>query len=86
MSDDRPPTSELGASTPLAPPLYSASVYAMPDLDAYERIMSGAAHGFYYARDIHPNAHRLAERLAALEGGTWAVMCGSGMAAISAIF
>lgn len=81
-----PPTTDLGASSPLAPALYPSSVYVMPDLDAYERIMNGEAPGFYYARDIHPNARRLAERVAALEGGTWAVLCGSGMAAISAIF
>ena len=86
MSADRTPPTELGLSTPLAPPLYPSSVYTMPDLDAYERIMSGEVPGFYYARDIHPNAHRLAAKLAALEGATWAVMCGSGMAAISAVF
>jgi cystathionine beta-lyase/cystathionine gamma-synthase len=86
MSADRTSPTELGLSTPLAPPLYPSSVYTMPDLDAYERIMSGEAPGFYYARDIHPNAHRLAAKLAALEGATWAVMCGSGMAAISALF
>ena len=85
MADERPPTTDLGASSPLAPPLYPSSVYTMPDLDAYERIMSGEAPGFYYARDIHPNARRLAERLAALEGGAWGVMGGSGMAAISAL-
>jgi cystathionine beta-lyase/cystathionine gamma-synthase len=85
MADDRTPPTDLGASTPLAPPLYPSSVYAMPDLDAYERIMSGEAPGFYYARDGHPNARRLAERLAALEGAKWCVMCGSGMAAITAI-
>jgi cystathionine gamma-synthase len=86
MADDRTPTTDLGASSPLAPPLYTSSVYTLPDLDASDRIMNGEAPGFYYARDGHPNARRLAERLAALEGGTWAVMCGSGMAAISAIF
>ncbi|HVS38644.1 MAG TPA: aminotransferase class I/II-fold pyridoxal phosphate-dependent enzyme [Gemmataceae bacterium] len=85
MADDRPPT-ELGASTPLAPPLFPSSVYTMPDLDAYERIMRAEAPGFYYARDGHPNAHRLAARLAAMEGGRWGVICGSGMAAISALF
>ena len=86
MADDRTPTTDLGASSPLASPLYPSSVYTLPDLDASDRIMNGEAPGFYYARDGHPNARRLAERLAALEGGAWAVMCGSGMAAISAIF
>src|SRR5262249_18983130 len=39
---------------------------------------------FIYARDGHPNAQRLAERLAVLEGAGWAIVCGSGMAAVSA--
>src|SRR5262249_50987092 len=41
--------------------------------------------GFIYARDGHPNARDLADQLAALEAADWAVVCGSGMAAISAI-
>jgi len=80
---DLPP---LGESTPLVPPLYQSSVYTLPDLDALDRILNGEAPGFIYARDAHPNARQLANQLAVLEGGTWAVICGSGMAAISAIF
>src|SRR5260370_2774336 len=75
----------LGDSTPLVPPLYQSSVYTLPDLDALDRIMNGEAPGFIYARDAHPNARHLASQVAALEGGTWAAICGSGMAAISAI-
>src|SRR5262249_55410516 len=41
--------------------------------------------GFIYARDAHPNARLLADRVAKLEGGRWGIICGSGMAAISAI-
>jgi cystathionine beta-lyase/cystathionine gamma-synthase len=83
MSDS--PNNSLGESTPLVPPLYQSSVYTLPDLDALDRIMNAEAPGFIYARDGHPNARRLAERLAVSEGGDWAVVCGSGMAAISAI-
>jgi len=85
--EERSPSSKspLGASTPLVPPLYQSSVYTLPDLDALDRITNGEEPGFIYARDAHPNARRLAERLAALERGDWAVVCGSGMAAISAI-
>jgi cystathionine beta-lyase/cystathionine gamma-synthase len=88
MPDDAPstsPKSSLGVSTPLAPALYQSSVYTLPDLDALDRITEGEEPGFIYARDAHPNARRLAERLAVLEGGDWATVCGSGMAAISAI-
>src|SRR5438270_12931045 len=82
MSDPIPPP--LGESTPLVPPLYQSSVYTLPDLDALDRVMNAEEPGFIYARDAHPNARHLAARLAALEGGEWAVVCGSGMAAITA--
>ncbi len=82
MSEPQPP---LGQSVPLVPPLYQSSVYTLPDLDALDRIMNAEAPGFIYARDGHPNARQLADQLAALEGARWSVVCGSGMAAISAI-
>jgi cystathionine beta-lyase/cystathionine gamma-synthase len=74
----------LGPSKPLVPPIYQTSVFAIPDLDALEEIMTGAAPGFIYARDAHPNAHKLAADLAALEGAAWGLMASSGMAAESA--
>jgi cystathionine beta-lyase/cystathionine gamma-synthase len=83
MSDHNTPP--LGESTPLVPPLYQSSVYTLPDLDALDRILDNEAPGFTYARDAHPNARHLAARLAAVEAADWAVVCGSGMAAISAI-
>jgi cystathionine beta-lyase/cystathionine gamma-synthase len=83
MTDSRSPS--LGASVPLVPPLYQSSVYTLPDLDAYERIMNAEEPGFVYARDSHPNAQRLAARLAEVEAAQWAVVCGSGMASLSAI-
>src|SRR5262245_45886206 len=75
---------DLGRSVPLVPPLYQSSVYTLPDLDALDEIMNSEAPGFIYARDAHPNARRLAQQLADLEGAEWAAICGSGMAAISA--
>jgi cystathionine beta-lyase/cystathionine gamma-synthase len=80
MSDQTP----LGRSSPLVPPLYQSSVYTLPDLDALDQIMTGEAPGFIYARDGHPNARFLADSLAAVEGASWAVVCGSGMGAITA--
>jgi cystathionine beta-lyase/cystathionine gamma-synthase len=78
-------SSDLGASAPLVPPLYQSSVYTLPDLDALDRIMNAEAAGFIYARDAHPNARHLAATVARLEEAEWSVICGSGMAAISAI-
>ena len=82
MSEPLPP---LGQSVPLVPPLYQSSVYTLPDLDALDRIMDARAPGFIYARDGHPNARQLADQLAHLEGAKWSIICGSGMAAISAV-
>ena len=82
---DKPnPDRLLGQSTPLSPPLYQSSVYTIPDLDALDRIVSGEEPGFIYARDAHPNSRVLAQELARLEGAEWGLVCGSGMAAISA--
>src|SRR5206468_3399377 len=84
MAERRRPHDELGESSPLVPPLYQSSVYTLPDLDALDRIMNAERPGFIYARDSHPNARLLAARLAELEGGDWALVGGSGMAAITA--
>jgi cystathionine beta-lyase/cystathionine gamma-synthase len=85
MTTPRQPNDDLGESVPLVPPLYQSSVYTLPDLDALDRIMNAEAAGYIYARDGHPNARRLARLLADLEAAEWALVCGSGMAAISAI-
>jgi cystathionine beta-lyase/cystathionine gamma-synthase len=79
MTDPR-----LGASAPLVPPLYQSAVYALPDLDALDTISDGHAPGYIYLRDGHPNAHILADQLAAVESAKWGVVTGSGMGAISA--
>jgi cystathionine beta-lyase/cystathionine gamma-synthase len=76
----------LGPSVPLVPPLYQSSVYNLPDLDALDRVMNGQEAGFIYARDGHPNSKFLADKLAGLESAKWAIVCGSGMAALSAAF
>ncbi len=78
-------TPSLGNTIPLVPPLYQSSVYTLPDLDALDAILGDGEPGFIYARDAHPNARLLAQRLAELEHARWGVVCGSGMAAISAL-
>lgn len=69
---------------PLARPLHPSSVYRFADLDELDRVSDGVEPGFVYARDGHPNAAWLGEKLARLEGAAWAIPCGSGMAALSA--
>lgn len=75
----------LGQTAPLVPPIYQSSVYTLPDLDALDAIFDQAAPGFIYARDAHPNAQRLARRLADVEAAQWGTITASGMAAITAI-
>ncbi len=78
------PLPDLGVSRPLSPPLYQSAVYTIPDLDALDHIANAEQPGFIYARDGHPNARYLADRLTSLEGGRWGIVCSSGMAAITA--
>jgi len=85
MPDPRRPHDLLGPSAPLVLPLYQASVYTLPDLDAMDRVSDGQEPGFFYARDAHPNAAYLAAQLAALEGAEWGQVCASGMGAIVAM-
>jgi cystathionine beta-lyase/cystathionine gamma-synthase len=75
----------FGPTAPLVPPLYQSSVYALPDLDALDRILDERQPGYIYARDAHPNGSNLAAQLAEWEGAQWALVTSSGMAAISAI-
>lgn len=78
---------DLGRTAPLVPPLYPASVYTFPDLDALDAVYAGTEPGFVYARDGHPNGKHLADELTALEftfglgGGAWGIATGSGMGA-----
>src|SRR6516165_6394374 len=82
MADPSMPA--LGASTPMVPPLYQSAVFTLPDLDALDDILDAQRPGFIYLRDGHPNARYLADQLTALEKAAWSVVCGSGMAAITA--
>jgi len=85
MAESQKFSSTFGPSTPLTPPLYPSAVYALPDLDALDRILEAKEAGFIYARDAHPNAKRLAAQLAKLEDAHWALPTSSGMAAISTL-
>ncbi len=83
MSDSPFEFPPFGKSTPLVPPLYTSSVYTLPDLDTLDLIMNGQEEGFIYARDGHPNARHLQQTIADLEDANWCLVCGSGMAGIS---
>lgn len=72
-------------TTPLVPPLYPSVVYRAADADQLDDMYEGRASGFTYARENHPNAAMLADKLAWLEGAESGVMTGSGMAAVTAV-
>ena len=82
----RGPIRAESTSPPLVAPLELSTVYCPADLDHVDALNSGEASGFIYARDGHPNAAQLAEKLVRLEGGEAGLVCASGMGAIAAVF
>jgi len=74
------------ASRPVVPPLHPSVVYASPSADALDAQYDGRLAGYTYAREGHPNADMLAEKIDWLEGGEGGLVTGSGMAALSAMF
>jgi cystathionine beta-lyase/cystathionine gamma-synthase len=60
-------------------------VYCPVDLEHVDALYNGTASGFVYARDAHPNATQLAEKMARLEGAETGLVCASGMGAIAAV-
>ncbi|CAN5694880.1 aminotransferase class I/II-fold pyridoxal phosphate-dependent enzyme [soil metagenome] len=78
-----PPRPET--TSPLVSPLELSVVYRFEGLDHVDAFYEGQATGHVYARDGHPNADRLADRIAQLEGAAAALVCASGMAAEAAV-
>lgn len=72
-------------TSPLASPIYQAAVYRCDSPDQADRLLSGRDDGYVYSRDRNPNSDLLAEKIRALHGAEKAVVCGSGMAACSAV-
>jgi cystathionine gamma-synthase len=76
-------------SVPLGTPLQPAVAYTTADADALDSVYEGRDPGFTYAREGHPNAVVLGDKLSWLEGvdESWGpgVVTGSGMAAIGSV-
>lgn len=81
----RPAGWPASASTPVVTPLSPSVVYASLSPDELDAQYEGRATGYTYAREGHPNADILAQRIDALEGATGGIVVGSGMAAVSAV-
>lgn len=73
-------------SRPVVTPLQPSVVYASPDPDALDEQYNGVTSGYTYAREGHPNASVLAQKIDMLEGVDGGIITGSGMSAISAVF
>ncbi|MFD1911949.1 trans-sulfuration enzyme family protein [Halodurantibacterium flavum] len=65
-------------------PLQPSVVYASESPDELDAQYAGQVQGYTYAREGHPNATVLAQKIDALEGATGGLVVGSGMAAVSA--
>ncbi len=74
------------SSRPVVTPLQPSVVYASADPDALDEQYEGRIKGYTYAREGHPNADVLAQKIDALEGVSGGIVTGSGMSAISAVF
>lgn len=78
---------EIPASVtqPLVTPLFPSVVYRATDADEMDRVYERRDPGFTYAREGHPNAEIVANRVAGLEGAEAGVAVASGMAAAGAV-
>jgi cystathionine gamma-synthase len=72
-------------SRPVVTPLQPSVVYASEDPDGLDRQYAEGS-GYTYAREGHPNATVLAEKIDRLEGAAGGVIAGSGMGAIGSVF
>jgi cystathionine gamma-synthase len=95
MSDDprslvRRSRTPASVSRPVVTPLHPSVVYRSTDADELDAQYEGRAQGYTYAREGHPNATVLGEKIDWLEGVTPAMgrgtVTGSGMAAVGAVF
>jgi cystathionine gamma-synthase len=71
---------------PLVAPLSPSVVYHYEDADQLQALYDGEIDGFGYAREGHPNAESLADKLSWMEGAQAGVMTASGMSALSSVF
>lgn len=81
----RPERLPVSTTEPLVPPISLAVVHDGVDPDRTDDLYAGRAAGYLYGRDAHPNADLLAEKCRELHAAEQSVVCGSGMAALTAV-
>lgn len=80
----RPVGAPDSISRPIVTPLSTAVAFASRTPDELDAQYEGREQGFTYAREGHPNASVLAQRIDALEGVTGGIVTSSGMSAVFA--
>jgi len=73
-----------GVSRPVVTPIQPSVVYASPSIDVLHAQYEGRETGYTYAREGHPNATLLAQKIDQLEAAEGGIVTGSGMAAVTA--
>ncbi|MBE9635866.1 trans-sulfuration enzyme family protein [Salipiger mangrovisoli] len=81
----RPVTIPPSVSSAVVTPIMPAVVYASDSPDTLDDQYTGVTSGYTYAREGHPNADVLAQRIDALEGMSGGTVMGSGMASVAAV-
>ncbi len=71
---------------PVVPPIYQTSTFKFKDAEHGARLFKGEEDGFIYTRMRNPTIEAMEDAIAELEGGTKAIGCASGMAAVSLVF
>lgn len=80
----RPVGAPQSISRPIVTPLSTAVAFASTTPDELDAQYEGREQGFTYAREGHPNAAVLAQRIDALEGVSGGIVTSSGMSAVFA--
>jgi cystathionine gamma-synthase len=73
-----------GVSRAVVTPIQPSVVYASPSIETLHAQYEGRAQGYTYAREGHPNATLLAQKIDMLEGADGGLVTGSGMSAVTA--
>jgi len=73
---------KAGPHVPVTTPIHTATSYFYDSMQQLDRIFGGEEQGYCYSRYDNPSAGALEELLCTLEGGSAALACASGMAAI----
>ncbi len=70
---------------PVVPPIYQTSTFKFESADHGGDLFAGKQKGYIYSRMLNPTVEAMENAVAELEGGTKALGCGSGMAAINTV-